>query len=140
MQDMVTDCGSGKVAAEQLGRTAAWVTQRHNVLKLIPEVQAALVEDDEEQRLPLRMVRDWHTLDTPGQLAMLTKWRRQLTAVNRGIDRGRAAPEVPVQRVSRVAAAIRRLGGTPAEIGATLRAELSPEDRQALVEELLRDA
>ena len=140
VQDMVTECGSGKVAAEQLGRTAAWVTQRLNLLKLIPEVQAALVEDDEEQRLPLRVVRDWHTLDTPGQLAMLAKWRRQLTAVNPGIDGSRAAPEVPVQRISRVAAAIRRLGGTPTEIGATLRAELSPEDRQALAQELLRDS
>lgn len=140
VQDMVTECGSGKAAAELLGRTGAWVTQRLNLLKLIPEVRAALVEDDEERRLPLRVVRDWHTLDTPGQLAMLTKWRRQLTAVNRGTGEGKSVPEVPAQRVSRVVAAIRRLGGTPTEIGATLRAELSPKDRQALVEELLRDA
>ena len=140
VQDMVTECGTGKVAAERLGRTAAWVTQRLNLLQLIPEVQAALVQHDEEQRLPLRAVRDWHTLDTPGQLAALTKWRRRLTAVNREMDGGKAAPEVPAERVSRVAAAIRRLGGTPTEIGATLRAELSPEDRQALVEELLRDS
>lgn len=135
VQNMVAECGSGKAAAEQLGRTAPWVTQRLNLLKLVPEVQAALTEEDEEKRLPLRVVRDWHTLDPPGQLAALTRWLRQLTAVNRA----REFSEVPQQRVSRVTAALRRLGGTPAEIGATLRAEMSPEDRRALAQELLRD-
>jgi ParB family chromosome partitioning protein len=138
VQSMIAECGSGKAAAEQLGRTPAWVTQRLNLLKLISEVHAALVEDDEESRLPLRVVRDWHTLDTPGQLAALTKWRRQLTAVNR--EKPDPATEVPQQRVSRVAAALRRLGGSPVEIGATLRAELPLEDRRALAEELLRES
>ena len=138
VQSMIAECGSGKTAAEQLGRTPAWVTQRLNLLKLIPEVQAALVEDDEESRLPLRVVRDWHTLDAPHQLAELTKWRRQLTAVNRA--KLEPVPEVPRQRVSRVTAALRRLGSSPAEIGAALRAELPLEDRRALAEELLRDS
>lgn len=139
VQSMVAECGSGKAAAEQLGRTPAWVTQRLNLLKLIPEVQTALMEEDEEQRLPLRVVRDWHTLDTPGQLAALAAWVRQLTAVNRP-EHDEQAPSVPKQRISRVVAAIRRLGTTPTEIGATLRAELSWEDRRAIADELLRDA
>ncbi|WP_378067756.1 ParB/RepB/Spo0J family partition protein [Actinoplanes subglobosus] len=138
VQSMVAECGSGKAAAEQLSKTAAWVSQRLNLLKLIPEVQAALVEDD-EMRLPLRVVRDWHTLDSAGQLAALTEWGRQLTAVNRP-ERPEPATSVPKQRLSRVVAAIRRLGATPAEIGATLRAELSLEDRRAIADELLRDA
>ncbi len=136
---MVTECGSGKAAAEQLRRTTAWVTQRLNLLKLIPEVQAALVDEDDEQRLPLRVVRDWHTLGTPEQLTELARWRRRLTAVNRE-EEAKPALQVPVQRVSRVVAALRRLGATPAEIGATLRAEMSIEDRRALAEELLREA
>lgn len=127
VQSMVAECGTGKAAADQLGGTAPWVTQRLNLLKLAPEVHAALLEEDEEKLLPLRVVRDWHTLDAAGQPLTLTKWRRRLTAVNRARD----TSNLPQQRVSRVTAALRRLGATPTEIGATLRAELSPKDRQA---------
>lgn len=137
VQDMVTECGSGKAAAEQLGRTAPWVTQRLNLLKLIPEVQAALLEEDEdeEKRLPLRVVRDWHTLDTSGQLAVLAKWRRQLTAVNRK----EADPEVPSQRVSPLVRAVQRLHKQPtAQVGETLRAQLSEDERRAWAAELLK--
>ncbi len=110
VQSLVAECGTGKAAAEQLGRTAAWVSQRLNLLKLIPEVQAALVEADEENRLPLRVVRNWHLLDTADQLNALTEWRKQF---ERATEPKPHREEEARPRLSRHAAAIRRLGETP---------------------------
>jgi ParB family transcriptional regulator, chromosome partitioning protein len=136
VQSLVVECGSGKAAAEQLGRTPPWVSQRLNLLKLVPEVQAALVDASEETRLPLREVRDWHQLDTPGQLAALAGWQRQLnpSEPELAVDRS-ARPSRP--RVSRHAAAIRRLGESPREIAVNLCAEMPPDDLAALVDELV---
>jgi ParB family chromosome partitioning protein len=145
VQLLVQECGTGKAAAEQLGRTPPWVTQRLNLLKLAPGVQAALRAGE----IPLREVRDLHTSSAEEQLAALAAWRdRQagsgLTAVNpdpagtpeqTGISTKTRAP-----RPSPTAAAVRKLGDTPAKIAAALRSELPPEDLRALAEELLRSA
>ena len=141
---LAAECGSGKMAAEQLARTPAWVTQRRNLLKLITPVQTALRAGD----IPLREVRDLHTLPPDDQLAALEAWRKQdaqrLTAVNptAGDESDEAAshPKPPRPRQSAVAVAIRRLGGTPIKIAETLRAELPPDDLRALAQELLREA
>jgi ParB family chromosome partitioning protein len=135
VQSLVTECGTGKAAAEQLGRTAAWVSQRLNLLKLIPEVQAALVDANEETRLPLRVVRDWHLLETAGQLDALTEWRKQMEPVAEP-DPERKKRE-PRPRPSRRAAAIRRLGETPSQIAASLHEEMPKDDLAVLVDELV---
>ncbi|GGM22270.1 ParB/RepB/Spo0J family partition protein [Dactylosporangium sucinum] len=146
VQLLVEECGTGQAAAEQLGRTPAWVTQRRNLLKLAPQLQEALRADETEDRIPLREVRDLHKLPVEEQLAALEAWRERrsagLTAVNQdGDDDPPASPatKVPSQRPSPTASAIRRLGGTPSKIAATLRAELPAEDLRALIEELLRE-
>jgi len=150
VQMLVTECGTGKAAAERLNRTPPWVTQRLNLLKLAPPLQAALRTGE----IPLREVRDLHKLTAEEQLAALTAWRdnlqpAQLTAVNSAdtdTDTGTAsaktgrAAKVPGPRLSPAAAAIRRLGDSPARIAATLRAELPADELKALAEELLRDA
>jgi ParB family chromosome partitioning protein len=144
---LVKECGTGKAAAEQLGRTQAWVTQRRNLLKLTMPVQTALRAGD----IPLREVRDMHVLPPDDQLAALEAWRTrdtpQLTAVNppdgeeTGEDEGEVpAARTPRPRLSPVAVAIRRLGGTPIKIAETLRTELPVEDLRALAQELLREA
>jgi ParB family chromosome partitioning protein len=149
---LVKECGSGKAAAEQLHRTPPWVTQRQNLLKLVPEVQAELRAGN----LPLREVRDWHkAADGSGpasreeQLARLAEWRRsrepELTAVNSGDqddapDEDPPAPRSRVSiRLSPVASAIKRLGGTPPKIAESLRSQLDAEDIRALVELLMQE-
>jgi ParB family transcriptional regulator, chromosome partitioning protein len=140
VQSLVTECGTGKAAAEQLGRTAAWVVQRLNLLKLIPEVQAALIDENDETRLPLRAVRDWHVLDSAGQLDALTGWRKQFEehgpepAAEPDAERSERGPR---PRINRHAAAIRRLGETPHQIAATLRDEMPKDELAALVDELV---
>ena len=135
VQSLVAECGTGKAAAEQLGRTAAWVSQRLNLLKLISEVQAALVDENEETRLPLRVVRDWHLLDTAGQRDALAEWRKQFEPANEPPPK-RKTQDLRL-RVSRHAAAIRRLGETPSQIAASLHEEMPKDELAALVDELL---
>ena len=141
---LVGECGTGKAAAQQLSRTPAWVTQRLNLLKLDPAVQAALQAGE----IPLREVRDFHTLEAQQQLAALAAWqkaqaaRQQLTAVNSDADTvsnpddGEA--HTAARRAAAVTAAVRRLGDTPVKIAVSLRATLSPDDLKILAEELLR--
>jgi ParB family transcriptional regulator, chromosome partitioning protein len=148
---LVKEAGSGRAAAEQLQRTAAWVTQRLNLLKLAPGVQEALCLSNREDRVPLREVRHLHTMHSEDQLAWLAEWRARQAAGPAAVGVGdgggvpqspapstSAAGKVPGQR-SPFASAIRRLGGTPVKIADALRTELSHEDVKALAEELLRD-
>ena len=141
IQLLVDECGSGKAAAEQMSRTPAWVTQRLNLLKLAPELQA-LVRTGE---VPLREVRDLHQVPPETQLEELRRRREppppddELTAVNSG-PADVAAPSRDRDgrpRRSAVASAIKRLGGTPDKIAASLREELTEEDLQALAHLLL---
>lgn len=151
VQLVVGECGTGKAAAEQLSRTAAWVTQRLNLLKLVPEVQAAVRVGE----MPLREVRTMHTLSESDQMAALVAWQKtrllaeQLTAGDQqGVpDDGESEPAesaAPKQRttprLSPAASAVRRLGGTPPKIADSLRTILSPEDLRTLAQLLLNDA
>ncbi len=129
VQRLVAECGTGRAAALRVGRTPAWVTQRLNLLSLADEVQQAL----RDREIPLREVRTLHELSHAEQVRALRSWRRRaLTAVN-------AATPASRPRLTGVAAAIRRLGDTPATIAASLRAELSWAEREALAAELLRE-
>ncbi|MGC4808621.1 ParB/RepB/Spo0J family partition protein [Micromonospora sp. DT233] len=140
IQLLVQECGTGKAAAERMSRTPAWVTQRLNLLKLAPEVQALL----RSRELPLRDVRDLHQLPPDGQLAELRQRKQPtevpgLTAVNREPSRpGESSPSGPKPQRSAAASAIRRLGGTPDKIADALRTEMTTEDLRALGDLLLR--
>ncbi|MDN5933166.1 MAG: ParB/RepB/Spo0J family partition protein, partial [Pseudonocardia sp.] len=65
VQLVVAAAGSGQAAAENLQRSPGWVSQRLNLLKLAPELHAALRAGD----IALREVRTLHTLDHAAQLA-----------------------------------------------------------------------
>lgn len=142
---LVQECGSGREAAEQLGRSAPWVTYRTNLLRLAREVQDALRSGE----LPLRDVRQWHRLTPARQLGALAEWRRTSSRRRRADDDRETALEhegesqkktgptrtPPTERV--VASALRRLGGTPVAIGEALRGALPASQRRELANELL---
>ena len=142
VQHLVDEFGTVRAVATHMSRSPGWVTQRTNLLKLASAVQAALRVDDDEgaglRRLPLREVRTWHELDQAGQLEALEQWRRK-NAPPATTEKAKSALAAAPAKLSRTAAAIRRLGETPIEIAASLRAEMSTEQRRALAEELLRD-
>ncbi|SCL43859.1 chromosome partitioning protein, ParB family [Micromonospora citrea] len=141
VQLLVQECGTGKAAAERLSRTPAWVTQRLNLLKLAPELQAML----RSGAVPLRDVRDLHQVPLADQLDELRQRQQppvepKLTAVNGTADS--ASPEGSSEkserpRKSAAASAIRRLGGTPEKVADSLRAEMTPEDLRTLANLLL---
>jgi len=137
VQLVVTVAGSGQAAAEQLQRSPGWVSQRLNLLKLVPELQTALRAGE----IPLREVRTLHTATSNEQLTALHRF----TAVNRAPDGGSGDLEdgrgtMPEQqrsdRPSPIARAIRRIGGTPDKIAASLRSELPPDEIALLVQHL----
>lgn len=140
VQLVVAAAGSGQAAAEHLQRSSGWVSQRLNLLKLAPELQAALRAGE----MPLREVRTLHTLTAPEQLAALHRF----TAVNHaGEDDVDKADELSVEdttaarqqrapRPTAIARALRRIGDTPEKIAATLRAELRPDEITLLVQHL----
>jgi ParB family chromosome partitioning protein len=70
VQLVVAAGGSGQAAAEHLQRSPGWITQRLNLLKLVPELHAALRAGD----IPLRDVRTLHTLDPAAQHAALLRF------------------------------------------------------------------
>lgn len=134
VQLVVAAAGSGQGAAEHLQRSPGWISQRLNLLKLVPELHTALRAGD----IPLREVRTLHTLDPAEQLAALHRF----TAVKRpGADQpdGVATPTAvtPAARPTATARAIRRLGGTPDKIATALRAELTPDEIEQLVRHLV---
>jgi ParB family chromosome partitioning protein len=141
VQLLVQECGTGKAAAERLSRTPAWVTQRLNLLKLAPELQAML----RSGAVPLRDVRDLHQVPLADQLDELRQRQQptvepKLTAVNgtaasASHEGNSGKSERP--RKSAAASAIRRLGGTPEKVADSLRAEMTPEDLRTLANLLL---
>ncbi|GGQ85920.1 ParB/RepB/Spo0J family partition protein [Couchioplanes azureus] len=138
VKQLLTELKTGNAVAELMDRTPGWVSQRKNVLLLQPEVQAQMRESG-EARLSLDEVRKgkWHELSRDQQLANLQVWRRRRGLTN---EEGESTPPpAPRPRMSRVRAAIQRLGETPAAIAETLRSELSAEQRRELAEALLRD-
>lgn len=134
VQLVVEAAGSGQAAAENLQRSPGWITQRLNLLKLIPELHAALRGGN----IPLREVRTLHTLDRDGQLAALHRF----TAVKQDgagepDEVGTGSTSTPAAtRPTPTARAIRRLGSTPEKIAAALRAELAPDVIEQLVQHL----
>ncbi|GAA2709056.1 ParB/RepB/Spo0J family partition protein [Micromonospora olivasterospora] len=145
IQLLVQECGTGKAAAERLSRTPAWVTQRLNLLKLAPELQALLRSGE----VPLRDVRDLHQLPLAEQLEELRQRQQPpaeppLTAVNRAPVTSETLPSSGATserrpRKSAAASAIRRLGGTPDKVAESLRAEMTPEDLRTLANLLLTE-
>jgi ParB family transcriptional regulator, chromosome partitioning protein len=138
VQLVVEVARSGQAAAAQLQRSPGWVSQRLNLLKLIPEVQAALRTGD----VPLREVRTMHTRGPDEQLAELRRLTAPQDSTVAAERSGVPGSDPDAERSSMkrrdphvaVVRAIRRLGGTPDEIAESLRSELSDRDIAQLIQ------
>lgn len=122
---------SNKAAADQLGKSAGWVTQRLNLLLLIDELQAAVRTGE----IPVREVRDLHRAPPAEQLAALRRWRVVQAKRERRDEPGAKSAST---RPSKTARAVRDLGDTPDRRADTLFAELPADELRALVDVLLR--
>ncbi|MEV4212624.1 ParB/RepB/Spo0J family partition protein [Micromonospora sp. NPDC049662] len=149
---VVREAGKQEAAAERLGRSPGWVTQRLNLLKLEEPLQLAIAAGD----VPLREARRLHTLSAQEQLAVLDELRAGARSGDRafapdepaattqtpeGTEPASRQPEPqtsngPKLRATRVAAAIQRLGGTPSKIAESLLGELPKDSVEQLIDEL----
>jgi ParB family chromosome partitioning protein len=92
--------------------------------------------------IPIREARNLATLPPHEQLSA---WRArqaasELTAVNPDTESEAPAPRPrTTNRVSPAASAIRRLGGTPPKIAASLRSELDANDLKELINLLMQE-
>lgn len=136
---LVGEVGTQSAAADELRKTGAWVTQRLNLLKLVPDVQAAVRAGE----IPVAEVRELHRATPAEQLAALQAWRRKMADRERREQPG-SEPAGP--RPSRATAPFHRFTVNRPAVVAKLRAELDEAGRramaaefQAAAEDLLRD-
>ena len=109
---LVAETGSATVAAERLGRSSGWISQRRALLKLAPELQQALREGE----LAVRVARSLARVPLAQQVAA---WRRAQDRCDepRGSDTG-SRQTFPVEAVARL---LRRTKANPDQIAAALR-------------------
>ncbi|MCX4099269.1 ParB/RepB/Spo0J family partition protein [Nocardia sp. alder85J] len=126
---LVTECGSAQVAAEQLGRSTGWVSQRRALLELTHELQDALRRGD----LAIRVAR---TLARVPQEDQVARWLA---------SQDKPAPVKPAPKPPRPAAdapqitkALKRLSPAPAVLADALTGYLDPDQLQTLVAALTR--
>lgn len=137
---LIDEVGTGKAAAEQMGRSQTWVSHRINLLRLIPEVQDAVRTGE----MPVREVRDLYHAERAEQLVALRRWRALVTARKR---RGEQGNQPRPSRPSRTTAPFLQLDDrNRAKVASKLRAEVPVERRRAvadhlraLAEDLLRE-
>lgn len=140
---MVKEFGSADAAAAKLGRSKGWVSQRRALLKLAPELQAALRAGD----LAVRHARTLAKVPLEEQVAA---WE---AAQNPQPDKNQAEPEAhdpqpkPEQRdpdepaakaepADKVVQALKKLGVEPALLAAAVRKHYSSDEQRTLVDAL----
>lgn len=145
IEHLIQECGSGTTAAEMLGKSKGWVSQRLALLKLSPDMQGLLRAGD----LPIRDARRLAALPEAEQRSAWEQ-ERAFTAVNSPVP----APERPVADVRSAAdegekpsvgeAEPRRTSlripadATVDQVATALRAHLSQAQLHELVEVLIR--
>ena len=117
IEDLVAELGEGKLAAAKLSKDPAWVSRRRNLLKLAAEVQDLLRSGE----VSARLVRDLHKVPEAEQMTELARLRA-MDPDPPADDEVGEKPRLPTgNRLSPVARAINRLGGTPEGLAKTLR-------------------
>lgn len=113
---LVTETGSATLAAERLGRSPGWVSQRRALLKLAPELQQALRDGE----LAVRLARSLAQVPLAQQVEA---WRQALDrqnddSTNHDESKSSARPVAAAVVVSR---ALRRAKAQPPDIADAIR-------------------
>ena len=136
---MVSEFGSADAAAKKLGRSKGWVSQRRALLKLAPELQAALRAGD----LAVRQARSLARVPLEEQVAA---WQAaQNPEPEPEADEATTAepeqqqPKEPagkLEPVDKVAQALKRLGADPDVLAAAVRKHFTDDERRKLIDAL----
>ncbi|WP_138999854.1 ParB/RepB/Spo0J family partition protein [Rhodococcus zopfii] len=134
---MVSEFGSADAAAKKLGRSKGWVSQRRALLKLAPELQAALRAGD----LAVRQARSLARVPLEEQVAA---WEAAQNPDPEPAEEEAAEPEAPqpkepaskLEPVDKVAQALKRLGADPDVLAAAVRKHFTDDERRKLIDAL----
>ncbi|GAA3138577.1 hypothetical protein GCM10020255_014500 [Rhodococcus baikonurensis] len=91
VEALVAECGSADAAAERLGRSKGWVSQRRALLKLTPELQEKLRAGE----IAIRLARSLAQVPFEGQVRAwrVAQERAEKQAAEKGSDDGASAGE-----------------------------------------------
>ncbi|TWH10088.1 ParB family chromosome partitioning protein [Rhodococcus rhodochrous J45] len=134
---MVSEFGSADAAAKKLGRSKGWVSQRRALLKLAPELQAALRAGD----LAVRQARSLARVPLEEQVAA---WEAAQNPDPEPAQEEAAEPDAPqpkepaskLEPVDKVAQALKRLGADPDVLAAAVRKHFTDDERRKLIDAL----
>lgn len=124
---LAVECGSGDGAAQQLGRSPGWVSQRRALLRLAPELQDALRRGD----LAVRLARGLARVPREEQV---TRW---LATQDKPADPPAPKPARPAD-VPRVTRALKKLGAETDILAAAITETLDPDQVSDLIDALTR--
>jgi ParB family chromosome partitioning protein len=125
VEALVAECeGRGDLAAARLHRTPAWVSQRRALLKLAPEIQAALRRGE----LAVREARNLARVPMAEQVA---RWQASLDRKN---DAGEGSGEGkrPLSRSRVISSAIANFNDQPENLASALRTYLGADGVERL--------
>jgi ParB family chromosome partitioning protein len=126
---LIAEVGTGKAAAEQLGKSQTWVSHRVHLLELIEELRDAVRTGE----MPVREVRDLHRATPAEQLAALRRYRALVASRERREEQGDQPVTRP--RSTPLGAGLKRLKRDPVRIVESLVAELPDEVFRAVLAE-----
>lgn len=136
---MVAEFGSADAAATKLGRSKGWVSQRRALLKLAPELQAALRAGD----LAIRHARSLAKVPLEEQVAA---WEatQDMASEKKTAQAEPAEPEPKPAKESaeelepadKIVQALKKLGADPALLAAAVRKHYTDAERRSLVDAL----
>lgn len=129
---LAAETGSGKAAADQLGKTEGWVSQRRALLQLHPDLQQKLRDGE----LAIREARALATVPLKFQV---DKWlaHRDQSASPKPKKKNPNKPQWKTQRA--VTAALGTFHQQPGELAGALRTALGDDGIDLLIAELTKD-
>ena len=132
VDELAIETGSGKAAADQLGKTEGWVSQRRALLQLHPELQQKLRDGE----LAIREARALATVPLKFQV---DKWlaHRDQSATPKPKKKNPNKPQWKTQRA--VTAALGTFHQQPDELAGALRTALGDDGIDLLIAELTKD-
>ncbi|WP_188486541.1 ParB/RepB/Spo0J family partition protein [Williamsia phyllosphaerae] len=107
---LVTETGSATIAAERLGRSPGWVSQRRGLLKLAPELQHSLRQGE----LAVRLARSLAQVPMAQQVEAWRRAQRRSGESKGERSEDRGAQLVPISAV--VLRAIQRSKAAPTDV------------------------
>ncbi|MFF0637843.1 ParB/RepB/Spo0J family partition protein [Nocardia sp. NPDC004151] len=128
VEAMVAECGSAEIAARELDRSEGWVSQRRALLKLAPELQAALRRGD----LAVRVAR---TLAKVPLEAQVEKWLASRDKP-KDADFERKPKELGPVGPAQIAKALKKFGAEPDTLAEAITDYLDNDQLRKLVDSL----